>query len=325
MSTKKSIDELAITIASTPNDSPASKQLQKQCERLEDALRQSRASKFALPSQKKPPRLKKKSLFLRLIVPDTHGHLMDADAAQAFFADVESIAGNIREIVMLGDHLDCSAFFLAPHHTPTYTEECNGSFEDDVNAANLFLDRLQKLCPNASITMLMGNHEDRLSKFACEATRRHGSDARFLSTLISPEAVMHLEQRGVRYIRRDQTYDGCAVPGTVRIAPDCWATHGTYHGRNAANTMMRQYGNVVFGHIHRLIEVSERTVQNGKQSAFCCGHLSRNQPLWRHTQHAGWQHGYAIQICSGDGSWAHLNIPIDDGKSQLQLLGSLLP
>jgi ribosomal protein S27AE len=264
-------------------------------------------------------------MFIRLIVPDTHGHLLDPDASQAFFTDVQSMAHNIREIVMLGDHLDCSAFFLAPHHTPTYTDECDGSFEDDVTAANLFLDRLQKLCPHAAITMLMGNHEDRLSKFACEATRRNGSDARFLSTLISPEAVMHLEQRGIRYIRRDKFYDDCAVPGTVRIAPDLWATHGTYHGRNAANTMMRQYGNVVFGHIHRLIEVSERTIQHGKQSAYCCGHLSRNQPLWKHSQPTSWETGYAVQICGGDGSWAHLNIPIENAQSHLQMLGSLLP
>lgn len=98
------------------------------------------------------------------MIPDTHGCYVDPEAISAFLGDLESISGSVREIVMLGDHLECGAF-LAGHYTLGYVSEADFSHQQDIDACNDLLDKIQKTCPKANIWYIEGNHERRIVRW----------------------------------------------------------------------------------------------------------------------------------------------------------------
>jgi len=93
--------------------------IEQQAERIE-RMGKPRAK---LPAGKSPKR--HKGSYLRVIVPDTHGSQCDPAAIAAFLGDVERLQP--REIVMMGDHLDCGGF-LAEHHVWGYVPECDYTY-----------------------------------------------------------------------------------------------------------------------------------------------------------------------------------------------------
>ena len=148
--------------------------------------------------------------------------------------------------------------------------------------AESLLLQLKKRCPAAKLWYLEGNHEERLEKWIISSVMRHGKDAAFLRNLCGPEAVLHLEKRNIPYITKGRCHGGCRVQGTIK-AGRVYVTHGTRHGKNAAAQMLQRFGaSVVFGHVHKLMSVMDRNVHDGEIGAWSVGHLSRQQPLWRH-------------------------------------------
>ncbi len=293
--------------------------LEQQVSRLTDTLHATRLAKHKIPKQRVPKATKKS--FIRFFLPDTHGSQVDPKALAAILADMEYLQP--REVYLMGDHLDAGGF-LAQHHKPSVVAECENTFVDDVTAANEMLDRVQAIAPRASIKYLEGNHEARIEKFIIAQVLRNAADAKFLRTLCGPEAVLHLEKRGIPYISKSRCYDGCRVQGTLR-AGKCYVTHGTSHGKNAAAAMLARFaGPVVFGHVHKLLAVTDRTVASGEIGAWSVGCASQLQPLWRHGACTDWGHGFGFQIVQGNGDFLHVNVPIIDGKSYLSQLGGLL-
>lgn len=65
----------------------------------------------------------------------------------------------IREIILGGDTMDCES--LSKYDKISETS----SFADEVYATNSFLRKLRDIFPNANITYIMGNHEERLEKY----------------------------------------------------------------------------------------------------------------------------------------------------------------
>jgi len=295
------------------------RELEERNEKLEESLKKSRKARHKIPTQR--ARSTSKGAFVRVFLPDTHGNLVDKLALKAFLTDLEYLQP--RELYMMGDHLDCGGW-LAQHHTLGFIPETENSFEQDVDAANSLLDAVQKRCPKSKIWYLEGNHEERIEKWIITSVMRHGKDARFLRNLCGPEAVLHLEERKIPYITKAKTYDGCRVQGTIK-AGNVYVTHGTRHGKNAANAMLNRFGaSVVFGHVHKLMSCMDRNVKDGEIGAWSVGHLSRQQPLWRHGDPTDWSQGYGFQIVQPGGDFLHINIPIIDGKSYLGSLGKLL-
>jgi hypothetical protein len=94
--------------------------------------------------------------YIRVVIPDTHGMFVDQDAVNAMLGDIESLTA--KEVVLLGDHLDCGGF-LAQHHVLNYQAELQYSYEQDCEAANQFLDQVQKASPDSDNHFLFGNHE----------------------------------------------------------------------------------------------------------------------------------------------------------------------
>lgn len=282
-------------------------------------LEQQSASKYKLPNQRplKPGR----GGHVRVIIPDTHGCFIDGQAAATFLRDLEALQP--KEIVMLGDHIDCGGF-LAQHHTLGFVASAGYTFEDDVAAANQFLDQVQKAAPRAAIHYLEGNHEVRISRWIITAALRNQQDSAYLLKMFSPESVLHLAKRKIPYYSWATKYHGCRVPGTIRLGK-CYFTHGSRHGKTAAQSMLAQFGApVVFGHIHKMLSTCNRTVAQGEIGAWSPGCLTSLQPLWRNTDCTDWTHGYGVQVVRPDGDFLHINVPIIDGKSYLmQLTGAV--
>lgn len=252
--------------------------------------------------------------FTRVIVPDTHGCFVDEPAINAFLNDLSALAP--REVVMLGDHLDCGGF-LAEHHTLGYVAEMEYNFADDVAATNWLLNKIQELSPSAVIHYLEGNHERRIEKYCVTAGRGNKEVAAYFRDMFSTEKVLGLKERGIHYYKQGRFYMDLPVPATIKLG-QCHFTHGIKSCVHAAHATLKQFsGNVVFGHTHRADSFVDRTVSRGIIGAWNPGCLCRLQPLWQHTNVTGWSHGYGLQLVRPDGNFLHINVPIINGESYL--------
>lgn len=286
--------------------------LEKLVEQQQEIIERQRKPRIKLGAAK--PHVSEEGEFIRVVIPDTHGCHIDPDAASAFLHDLERLRP--KEIVMLGDHLDCGGF-LAQHHVWGYVAEMDYTFTDDCNAANSFLDSVQSFCPNSAIHYIAGNHENRCEKWCVTQSLRTKVDAQFLLKMFSAESVLSLEKRGIKYYKQGEFYHGLKIPATIKLG-HCHFTHGTRCGVNAARQTLVDFGgNVVFGHTHRITSSQAWNVSDGDMAAWNIGFLAKVQPYWMHTKPSGWSHGYAVQFVRPSGDFLHVTVPIIDGKSYL--------
>ena len=302
---------------------------------LEDAKRELKARQQIIEAQRKTidglrekrsrsiPRAKKQrskaGSWIRVVIPDTHGCYVDPEAISAFLGDLESISGSVREIVMLGDHLECGAF-LAGHYTLGYVSEADFSHQQDIDACNDLLDKIQKTCPKANIWYIEGNHERRIVRWCMTQAQRHGADAQYLLDCHGAASVLRLSDRGITHIEQGKHYCDLTVPATIKLGR-CYFTHGSSHAKHAASVMLQMYNaNVVFGHVHRALEASASTVGAGVVRSWCPGCLCLKQRLWSHDRPSQWNHGYALQMVAPDGDFLHINVPLFEGRSLLRPL-----
>lgn len=280
---------------------------------LSDQLDDLTKNTFKLKALGKPATIGKGSYF-RVAFGDTHGIGIDQDAFNAFTGDLAHLEP--KEIVGLGDHVDCGGF-LAQHHTLGYVAETSYTYSDDISSANQQLDRIQTLCPNARIHYLQGNHERRVEKWCVTQSLRNTEDAEMLRRAFDPEYLLHLEKRGITYYRQSKFYHDLRVPGTILLGK-CHFTHGDTASKHECSQMVARFNaNVVFGHTHRADSFTKRTVKDGVIAAWNPGCLCKLQKYWNHTKLTNWSHGYALQIVRKSGDFLHINVPIIDGKSYL--------
>ena len=249
----------------------------------------------------------------RVAVPDTHGCLVDEEAVSSFLGDLNIIKP--KEVILLGDHLECGGF-LAQHHTLGYVAQTEYTFDEDVQATNELLDRIQAVQPE-SMDYLEGNHERRIENWCVTQALKNKTDAEYLRRMFSANTVLSLESRGIRWIRQGVYYDDVPIPATIKRG-HCYFTHGSSTAKHAAAEHVKKFGgNVVYGHTHRCDSYTIRTVSSGAIGGWSPGCLCRLQPLWQHTNPTDWSHGYGLQLVSEDGSFLHINVPIINGKSYL--------
>ena len=281
---------------------------------LEDARRIERTVFVRQP----PPHHRTQREYIRVFLPDLHGSVCAPDAVAACLADLKMLDPAV--VVLLGDILECGGF-LAQKWTLGYVAETEYTFEQDVAAGNQFLDRLQEILPRAEIHYLEGNHEHRVEEWCVTQALKNGTDAEWLRQQVGPEKVLDLENRGIRYYRRDRFYDNIPIQGTIRLGtPEvpCYATHGIGAPRNAAKLHIERFGmNVVFGHTHRMESQTINTVHHPTIAAHSPGCLCQRQRLWNHTRPDSWQHGYGVQTVLPSGMFQHLNVLIVNGRSLL--------
>lgn len=288
------------------------KTLGRQLSMAADQLARARAAK-APKLPKVTPRPKLKGDIVRMTAGDIHGAKMNKAAVAAFLADVKAIQPD--EIYLLGDIVDCGGF-LAQHHVLGYVPESTYTYEDDIRAANTFLDKLREAAPNAEIHFIEGNHEQRVERWCMKQTLAHGKDAGYLRRLVAPEYLLRLQEREIPYYRMGEYYDGLSVPGTLKRG-SCFYTHGSFAtSKNAARDVVAKFsGNVVFANTHRHDVYVGRRPNVGVVGGWNPGCLCELQPLWQNTNPTDWTHGETVQYVARTGKFLHLNVPIIDGES----------
>jgi Calcineurin-like phosphoesterase len=251
----------------------------------------------------------------RVYIPDSHGAHIDLPARDAFLKDLKILAP--KEIVWLGDHVDCGGVFSS--HARSYTNELTESYEDDCAAANDFVDLVTERAPKTEQLMLEGNHEGRIERWVA-SNLSSARDAEAMLERIGVAKVLDLKARGIRYFKRSVCYMNISIPGTIKTGK-CYATHGISASKHAADAHLARFGDsVVFGHVHRSMSVIERSVTKSAYGAWCPGTLAKLQPLYMHTAPTSWSHGYGVQFVEANGSFMHINVPIVKGVSLLSSL-----
>ena len=305
----------AAPTATTAESKSRVQQLEAQLEAQQQIIEQLRAPRVKIAPRSSAPGARED--YLRVIVPDSHGCIIDPAAAGSFLTDLATLKP--KHIVMLGDHVDCGGF-LAQHHVMSYLAQVEYSFEEDVQAANTFLDQIQAAAPDALIEYLEGNHERRVEQWICTATLKNHKDAAFLARRFSIPEVLSIEKRGILLYRQGRHYDNCSIPATIKRG-HCYFTHGSRTSKNAAAQTLSDFGAcVVFGHTHRIDQATTRKVNSSLLSAWNPGCLCSLKPLYGHTNVHEWGHGYGLQFVRGDQDFLHVNVPIIDGVSYLEAL-----
>jgi len=249
-----------------------------------------------------------------VVFPDVHGSGADQAALSALLGDMKRLDPDV--VVGLGDLIDCGGF-LAQHHVLGYVAQSTYSYEEDIAAANVFLDAVQGACPRAQLHLLEGNHVQRPERWAMTSALGRGVDAAFLRGQVAPERLLRLKERGAHYYKRSETYGGMPIQGAFRMGKVSFF-HGPGNGNADPRRILSLFGtSVAYGHTHRIQSATIRTVGGGTIGAFNLGCLSRLQPLWQHGTPTSWAHAFGVFIMSRSGNFLPLTVPIVDGVSLL--------
>lgn len=259
---------------------------------------------------------------LRVIIPDSHGSMIDKSASQAFLDDLKFLSPD--ELVWLGDHVDCSSIYSV--HPRSYIDEMAYSYEEDISAADTFMAQTEERAPraykNGRVFWIEGNHEAHIERWISR-TLLHKKDAEAMRDVLAPDRRLRLKERGVKVFLSNQFYQGLPIRGAFRLGK-CLFLHGYKASLYATAGHLNDLGcNLVHGHTHRSQSIIKRTI-HGEIGAWCPGTLAQLQPLYQHTAISGWSHGYGLQIVESNGTFMHINVPIARGRSMLRPLLKLI-
>jgi hypothetical protein len=296
------------------------KNLRKDVEELLAQFNDLKAASYPPPvKHPRNTRTSKKGDFVRVIIPDLHGSALDRPACEAALREIKRIDPD--EVVIMGDILECDGF-LAQHLVMGYVAQTTYSFQDDVAAANWFLDELAKAAPKARVRLIEGNHDDRIEKWIVNQVQKHHRDAQFLYDLLGPAAVLNLAERGIEFHRRCEGLPEFSdIPGVIKLGK-IFFTHELGSSKNAASQALAMMGgNVNYAHTHREDTASMVLPAVGLIKAWCAGCLCKRQRMWNHSRPDNWSHGIGVEYVAKSEEFLHIQIPIWGGKS---LLGSFL-
>ena len=288
------------------------KRLQAQRELDIQALEEARKPRAEFKPFRAPT---KKNSYKRLFVTDSHGEKVDLKAFGALLNDIER-TDRILEFIIGGDMLDCDGFLST--HVPQYLAHFEYSYEDDIAAANDQLDQLQKRCPKAKFYYLEGNHEHRVERWISKQVINNQKDAEFMYRKMGPAAVLNLEKRGIEFIRQGGQYMGLKTRGTIKLG-HCHFQHGTGTSSKTASlkNLQKFAACVVHGHNHSMQQASSAFMDGEPVMAACPGCLCQMHPMYNHSDPCTWTHGYGLQVANQDGTFHHINVPLNDGRSFL--------
>lgn len=134
---------------------------------------------------------------------------------------------------------------------------------------------------------------------SCTSRTRNG--AHYYCITINTRGLAHVTETKPKVVPYDGRVWCCSVPNQTLV--------------------MRRNGKVfVAGNTHRADSYIIRTVKAGAIGGWCSGCLCVLQPLWQHTAPTDWTHGYGLQLVQADGDFLHINVPIINGHSPLDVL-----
>lgn len=313
-------DAAGLSLANSPNQAERTNaQLLLQNSRLRSEVARLKSAQKIKFKPGPAVKMETKDDTITFIMPDSHGMYSDQNAMSLFVNDAKACQPD--HIIGLGDHLDCGGF-LAQHHVLGYVAQLGYSYEDDLAACGAHLDAIQKAAPSAQIELLEGNHEERVERWCVQQTLSNAKDAEALRCAWAPQFRLRLKERGIQYYRRSECYDGIGVPGVINRG-NVYYTHEGAGGSDPARAHLSKFGgNVVFGHIHRMVSVTGQMVATDEIGAWSFGCLSVKQPLWQHSRCTTWTHGYGVKLTNRSGRFLMLSIPLIGGESYLKRIST---
>jgi UDP-2,3-diacylglucosamine pyrophosphatase LpxH len=170
-------------------------------------------------------------------------------------------------------------------------------YSKEVAKANRELDSIQKLCPEAKIVYLEGNHEYWVSQYLDRNPAMVGS--------IEIPTVLGLESRGVEWVKENTLYR----VGKLNFL------HGIYCNMYHARKHLEELGdNCMYGHVHKpQVFVKEQRARGKTYGAWSTGCLCDLNPHWLRGHPNSWKHGFGYVEFRGDGEFQATLVNIQDG------------
>jgi len=249
---------------------------------------------------------------VRMVFGDVHGMRMDHKAVNAVLQDIRLFQPD--EIVLLGDIVECGGW-LAKHQPVGFVASCDYSYQEDIQAADWFLEEIQMAAPEAVIHYIEGNHEDRVERWVVDQVSAHKREAEFLLNLCGPRQLLRIEDRGIHWYSRHEAHVAGLPRGWIKLDKMHY-THSLTYSKNAARQAAeRAAGNVTYGCTHRADTATIILPAVGIVKAFNPGCLSQMQPIWRHSDPTGWSQGYNVEFIARSGNFQVVPVPIWRGES----------
>lgn len=206
------------------------------------------------------------------------------------------------EWLQLGDFMDIPQLARFNSESP---EALSCTLEKDYAIANEILDRhqsiLRKRNPKAKFTLLCGNHDLRIAKFAEKFPQVRG--------IIDWDKNLRLKERGITPV-------WCYPKGEVYKIGKAYFTHGLYTSQNHAKKHVDNFGvNIFYGHVHDC--QSHSKVLWGKNKTIIgqsLGCLCRYDLDYIGSNPTNWQHAVTTFYFRKDGHFNHYVSPIFNGK-----------
>ncbi len=177
-------------------------------------------------------------------LPDSHGDLIDWEAAEAALAFVRYYRP-VR-VFLLGDHVDFAAFsrFDKPPSDIARVAE-------DVEACRKFLAKVRESAPEARISYRKGNHEARLAKHLW----KNEAIAKLLGAGVELPNVLGFGEHRIEWIES----------GTEQVNEKLLVKHGHMvrqrSGYTATGELERNGISGISGHTHRLGQIFKRSLK----------------------------------------------------------------
>lgn len=188
----------------------------------------------------------------------------------------------IDNIILGGDIMDCEALSKYDKNRNTV------AFSVEVQKTRQFLDRLRDDFPEARITYLMGNHEERLEKYIL----KNAPD--LVGVAGGIENVLELEERGIQFV------DNRVLKATTNEffkVGQFTVLHGHEMGicptvSPAHRFLERAKRNLILGHIHAPDEKVTTCIDGSIIRCYSVGTLGKLNPMYRPFN--SWGQGFAI-------------------------------
>ena len=255
----------------------------------------------------------------KVVIPDIHSFERDSNAYELCMESLKVLADkfDVDEVIQLGDLLECKEF---SRHKGANVNEADMSYSEELEwAMNDFWKRVIAANPDAKLTALLGNHEDRVHSAIINDMKQHGNIAKAIHNAISPiDAYSSLGVNVIPYGNENPK------DGTYWITPDLFCTHGWSFATNAAKAHLDKTmgaASIIFGHVHRIQSYARRNSMTGRTfGAWSFGALAKTNMFYQKGQPN--DHCLGFGIVQTDGNWFNpITIPmLNDGSKDLVVL-----
>lgn len=259
--------------------------------------------------QRKPAVIRRENVGTKtrrvLVLPDIH--LRPACNGVASGEDTETLAAVQRyaarykwdEVVLLGDLLD---FDCISSHNANKLRVVEGKrIQKDYDHANRFLDSLQRATGDAAVTIIEGNHDERVERYIDAHPELEGS--------LEVSDRLNFKRRGIRWVRY-------WTKGEVYSIGNAYFIHGLYCNKYHAERHASEFGSCIFyGHTHDVQEMPKSLKGANKtiigQSLGC---LCRYEQPYMRGRPSKWQQAFGVFHFQPNGFFNHYVTRIFDHR-----------